>query len=588
MRGYHIGQEGTIRDTPSGYINDPSVHRPFKEYRKAPTITQPEILSSTKSNDEIAQEIEHASLLQREDLRYDGYTTVDVQRAKHVALTMSSTESEMREAIASLERVLVEFVDSASGDSGLIKRRDCHHVRYILSILCRRVMEISRAQVHLDAILDDEPMNTDAIEGRLEIIVGTAGRIESELKQFLDTLAARDPNYVTPAYLFLADFLVTSAGEYYHDHGEGATSVYFLQALTPIARSIGPEHTSVFLQATFNALDELHQTIQQYKQSVVEERRTKGQDPTSLPAQLVSTVRETIGLNVAFLKTVLSRNLAQFVPDPILFEYHVLRKLYVALQGAERRPESYGIAERLLKLFREHRELLTEADEEESYRVTFFQYIHDRSRDAPVVGKTLCMEAIEEYPNSSIPWKLLSVVLHQSGEVENALIAAHKALTLTPNDVSVLLLLANLHKVNNQPAMSSEYMERYKMIVVLQEHGLDEADVDSMLHAPLDEDSVVTQRHEERKARDDADMTEHLARYRLAHLYSKETITAPASTIRREEVHNDPELNTDLPLAAWEKEAEAKEAVKKKEAREGLDESIRLSLDAAASARGPS
>ena len=41
------------------------------------------------------------------------------------------------------------------------------------------------------------------------------------------------------------------------------------------------------------------------------------------------------------------------------------------------------------------------------------------------------------------------------------------------------------------------------MIVVLKEHSIDEADTEAMLHAPLDADAVE-QRHEERKARDDA------------------------------------------------------------------------------------
>ena len=42
------------------------------------------------------------------------------------------------------------------------------------------------------------------------------------------------------------------------------------------------------------------------------------------------------------------------------------------------------------------------------------------------------------------------------GSIDNALIAAHKALSLTPNDVSVLLLLAN-SKANRQAALSSEH-----------------------------------------------------------------------------------------------------------------------------------
>lgn len=509
---------GTLLDTPSGRRDDPLAHPRFmKTYHRLDSV-------AIKTLEKLADEEE----MQRSELAYPGYTTPEVQSLKKVVMDLeSTTEDELRRTAIRLREILEEFCESASGDSGLINRSDCHHIRFIISLCERRLHQLDKAEVVLWDVLRDEPWNIDAVEGLLEIYVRTEEEMKKRLLPFLDHMVAVERADIV--YAFLADFLLTAASNYFAEHGEGATTTYIYSLLATLAGAIGPQHMGLMVEFLFNSFDEIH-----YKSKFAKERD-----------------REFIaGLVVAFLKTLVARNIGKTTQDPIAFEFHILYKLLFGLRRLKRRQEAYAISERIVRYYRQtaHTSGRLKDDKEihEMYRDTLLQYVEDRSLDAPEVARQLCIEAIEEFPDSAQPWRVLSAVLHRDRDLENAIVAAKKAVSIDRNNLASLALLANLFEATGRRTLSEETMERYKLLVIMQEQNASEEDIQGMMDQALSLEGTV--KEDDFVAKQFEDITEHLSRLHASTLYSKEEPTAPLEDLvgKNLSIHRNPQLHTNM------------------------------------------
>jgi tetratricopeptide (TPR) repeat protein len=480
--------------------------------------------------EKLSQEAE----LHTNELEYLGYTTVEVQTLKAIVMdihTEETTDEALRAAGTRLHEILVEFCDSASGDSGLINRSDCHHIRFILSLYYRRIEEFPKAEALLWEILRDEPWNVDSVEGLLEIYVKSEDDMKKNLLPFLDHMVTVERADL--AYSFLADFLLTAASRYYGEHGEGSTMNYIYSVLATLAGAIGPAHMGMMVEFLYNSFDEIH----------FNSKFSKSSDRDFIS-----------GLVVTFLKTLVAKRIYKTTQDPIAFEIHIQHKLLLAFTRLKRRQEAHSVGERILKAFR--RPTSAEAAKrfrEDSaladiYRETLFQYVESRSLDHQESGpaRDLCIAAIEEFPTHAEPWKVLSAVLHRDKEYENAVIAAKKAVTLAPSDLACIALLSNLYAATGRRTLSEEMLERYKLLVIMHEQNASPEDLEQMRQQALDLDSHVQE--EDIVDTQNKELNEHNKRMKLATLYSKSDVTAPLTdmTSVNLSVQRNPQMHSNM------------------------------------------
>lgn len=500
LRQYTCNQGRTVLDDKPSTAWKPTLGGRYETEaeRRPPTMR-------TITKEDIRRVEQRALRAQQEELeeesglgRYDGYVTEELRIVKQVALDTTASQVALADARNMLRRILADYSDTASGDSGLITRRDCHHVRLVLSLVLRRSNLLKDAEDVLWDILRDEPWNVDAIEGLLELSVADDASIKTTLPPILNFLEEHER--IDIAYALLGDMCLNGASTALLQHGEGYTMTYILKTLSTIAMAVGQRHMAKLLIVIFGSFDELHHSSLFAKHPQEREFLTK--------------------LVTAFLKTMVARELYKFSEDPTLLHFYVLRRLHTALRSqADRKgSECYGIAEKLLQLYREHKnDALSGEDELAEYKVVMFQYVHDRSQDAPVVAHQLCVEAIEEFPTSSIPWKILAVVLFRSGKLDDAIVAAKKSLSLDATDLSALLVLANLFEAAKKTTLANEIMERYRFLQYMQESDASAEDQAAVMDNALQLENRIVEQPIESVF---DDIKEHFARYNAAHLYS--------------------------------------------------------------------
>lgn len=491
------------------------------------------------------EKLAHEAELQENELEYGGYTTIEIQTLKSVVMDIHSlngggetTELELRKAGARLHEILVDFCDSASGDSGLINRSDCHHIRFILSLYHRRMNELPAAEALLWEILRDEPWNVDSIEGLLEIYVKSEEDMKRSLLPFLDHMVTVERADI--AYSFLADFLLTATSRNFAENGEGASMNYCYSLLATLAGAIGPSHMSMMIEFLYNSFDEIHYNT----------RFAKASDQDFIS-----------GLVVSFLKTLLVRHIYKTTQDPIGFEIFIQHKLVVALKRLKRRQEAQAISERILKSFRKPasaeaaKRYREDSGLSDIYRDTLFDYVEERSLDqggggngSAAAARDLCIAAIEEFPQHAQPWKVLSAVLHRDREFENAVIAAKKAVALAPNDLACIALLSNLYEATGRRKLSEEMLERYKLLVIMHEQNASPEDLEQMRQQALNLEHHIEEEEGEFVQEQSKPMDEHHARMKQATLYSKADATAPMTdlTTINLSVHRNPQMHHNM------------------------------------------
>lgn len=71
-------------------------------------------------------------------------------------------------------------------------------------------------------------------------------------------------------------------------------------------------------------------------------------------------------------------------------------------------------------------------------------------------GTGLILDGLQRYPGSAVPWVLLSLLLLQEGEVEDAVLAAQRAVQVAPFHLSAIFTLAYLYRVSSWPIAAGE------------------------------------------------------------------------------------------------------------------------------------
>jgi tetratricopeptide (TPR) repeat protein len=118
--------------------------------------------------------------------------------------------------------------------------------------------------------------------------------------------------------------------------------------------------------------------------------------------------------------------------------------------------------------------------QDDDYREAFFQYVNDRARDSPSLGRRLCLEAMQEFPNSAAPWETLALLLHKENPEKNlpdAIIAARHAMLLEPLNLSVMVTLANFYKAAKRYELHERMLDRYRLLVYMSEEGASTEDM---------------------------------------------------------------------------------------------------------------
>lgn len=119
-------------------------------------------------------------------------------------------------------------------------------------------------------------------------------------------------------------------------------------------------------------------------------------------------------------------------------------------------------------------------DQDGDYREIFFQYVNDRARDSPALGRRLCLEAMQEFPKSAAPWETLALLLHREDPVKNlrdATIAARHAMLLEPLNLGVIVTLANFYKAANRYELHDRMLDRYRLLVYMADEGASAEDM---------------------------------------------------------------------------------------------------------------
>ncbi|RNC50838.1 hypothetical protein TcCL_ESM12103, partial [Trypanosoma cruzi] len=338
--------ENTLADTPSGYIQDPANHpKQMVTYRKI----APEEHALLEE-----MEIEY-DLMHREELAYNGYTTIAIQKWKEIVLKSNSTPEELESACAHLQETLNEMqnmigytvenktstrllqssvlqgekdtTDEHLNDVVVISENDCNHVRYIIALAMRRLQDYEKAEKICMEILLSDHSNCDALESLIELYTGTeqprrlcelfdkiqtwdneeetkSNRTENTVKLSNKERNGNGSHMLEVAMVLLSDMIVEAGSLHYMENGEGSTSRFFLEAIFPIIRTMGSQYTSLFLESVFRSMDEQHFAAR-------------------LESSSENASEQTVGVVISFLKTLLARNLYELVKDPVRFEFHI-------------------------------------------------------------------------------------------------------------------------------------------------------------------------------------------------------------------------------------------------------------------------
>nr|CCC92034.1 conserved hypothetical protein [Trypanosoma congolense IL3000] len=579
--------ENTLADTPSGYIQDPAN---FPKQMVAYNKVTPEVQATL---DEMERQDE---LMNNRELTYKGYTTVAIQESKAIIFKNSSTQEEIELACRTLSQSLEEllqlvgckvkktifeadslFIGENQGDIGktrddhIINFDDINHVRYIIALGTRRLGNYQCSQRMCMDILSTDHGNCDAMECLLEIYTGTGS--PEKIRELFDQLVKwRDEDIkvkvsngwaavpdggarceggkldlVEIGLVLLSDIVVEAASLHYLEHGEGTTSRFFHEVVSSITRALGMQFAPLFLGSLFSCLDEQHLA-------------------SRLRGTQVHESEHTVGLVISFLKMLIATKTYKLVDDATKFEFQILSKLHAALHFVGRKHESYGICERLIKLFRsnslkyrsyEHgkAESLTGLldDFEPEYKLALFQYVEDRALDSLDVGKRLCIKAIEEYPNESRPWETLALILHKERPIEglsDAVIAAKRAFFLDPSNIQIVLTLANFYKAQKRYNLYHTMIDRYKLLKHLTESGAHEDEIKIVLgEINVLEEEVPCDKEADDVSVQFADIRAHMEKMEVAHTYSMPIDKEPR--VFRDQPLTvpilDPFINTDKP-----------------------------------------
>ncbi|KEG09822.1 hypothetical protein DQ04_04581040 [Trypanosoma grayi] len=554
--------ENTLADTPSGYIQDPANHpKQMVTYQRLSSEAQAALDALEREED----------LMQRDELAYSGYTTIPIQEWKEVVLNSRSTQQELETACDGLQQALRELVgqigstvekrstrhtlhslldedrktvnDDVSSDPIVVSEDDCNHVRYVIALALRRLNQYDMAEKICMEILSSDHSNCDALECLIEIFTGTEQPEKIHLlfdqlerwdyedeemrpkdgKDSPDTTITETGGnklkLVEMTMVLLTDVIIEAASLHYVEHGEGSTSRYFLEVLSSISRSVGPRYTSLLIESLFRALDEQHFAA---RFNTCSNKETEN----------------TIGLVISFLKMLLARDMWELSEDPVRFEFHLLSKLHAALRFNGRKHESYKVCERLIKLYRsksarydistEKRKVENEEglldDLEPAYKTAFFQYVEDRALDSLVVGKRLCVQAIEEFPDDASPWETLALILHKEDPIkglDDAIVAAKKAFSLDPRNLRIILTLANFYKAQKRYNLHGIMMDRYRRLDYLLESEASEEEINAALEEIENIDEMIPRETEpDEVSLQSAAMQEHMERMEVAQTYS--------------------------------------------------------------------
>ncbi|ORC89204.1 uncharacterized protein TM35_000132080 [Trypanosoma theileri] len=559
--------ENTLADTPSGYIQDPANHpKQMVTYKKL-TIEGQSALDALEREEE---------LMKREELAYSGYTTLVIQECKATILNDKSTREELESSCESLNRALKELIDligctvekksshhltksfltedEKTNDSILsneyvvVSQDDCNHIRYIIALGMRRLGNYLEAENMCMEILSFDHSNCDALESLIEIYTGTEK--PEKLRILFDKLSEWDiekkkkdkenskitdsksinsilsteddtksTQLVEVALILLSDIIIESASFHYNEHGEGSTSRFFLEAISPMISVFGPQYTSLFIDSLFRSMDEQHFSAR------FETSESKESE-------------KTIGLVIAFLKMLLARRIYDLVEDSLRFEFQILSKLHAALRFNGEKHESYKVCERLMNLYRNNcakKDLLTQnkkpkvrlglfEDFEPTYKTVFFQYIEDRALDSLDVGKDLCIKAIEEFPEEASPWETLGLILHKKDPInglDDAIVAVKKAFSLEPRNLRIILTLANFFKAQKRYKLHEMMIDRYQLLKYLIENGANEEEINTITEEIVGLDVNIPRETEpDEVSVQFADIQEHLERMEMSHTYS--------------------------------------------------------------------
>ncbi|CBH13272.1 hypothetical protein, conserved [Trypanosoma brucei gambiense DAL972] len=551
--------ENTLADTPSGYIQDPANYPPqMVTYNKVTPEAQATL-------DEMERERE---LMNREELMYKGCTTKAIQEAKAIIFKGDAAQKEIELACVTLQKSLEELVEllgntvnkgcsdgvvflvpvrkseegERSSEEHVVNIDDCNHVRYVIALGKRRLGDFDGSERMCMDILSIDHGSCDALECLLEIYTGTAQPVkirglldqlvrwkteknteeqsmEGNAAKITTKLKNNQLELVEVALVLLSDIIVEAASLYYLEHKEGSTSRYFYEAILPISRALGRQYTSLLLGSLFRCLDEQHLA-------------------SLLRGTTLHESEYTMGLVISFLKMLMACKLFREVDDPLRFEFQILSKLHAALRLSGRKHESYKICERLIHLYRanslkyrfsignnaseDNVDLLDDLESE--YKTALFQYVEDRALDSLVVGKRLCIQAIEEYPAESAPWETLALIIHKEQPVsglDDAIVAARKAFSLDPLNLRIILTLANFYRAQGRHTLCQAMIDHYKLLKYFIEINASEEDIKATLDdiEKLETDYPI-EREPNHVVTQFADMKEHMERMEMSHTYS--------------------------------------------------------------------
>lgn len=396
------------------------------------------------------------------------------------------------------------------------------------------------------------------------------------------------------AMSLLSDLIVEAAGRTCAADGEGATSRFFIEALGPIVRALGREYGPALLEALFRAVDEQHFMARFDSADMPPEARKFAFSLVIafLKALLARRIHEMLPQPERFQFFTLVKLHAALRSSARLHESYTIceqmMRLYRAHSSVYRArvlamtsaaPRQMGAPS---SAFGEHHGAAALEDEEghvqalpseggadvaapavqspvygdstdasgassaspaseppdvlddqdANYREALFQYMNDRARDAPVLGRRLCLEAMTEFPRSAAPWETLALLLHKEDPKKNltdAIVAARRAMELEPLNISVIVTLANLYKAAQRYELHDRMMDRYRLLSYMVEQG---ASVEDMLAtaaevAALDAETPAAQDLVEETGRE---MKEFLMRLEQATTYSMPIDKEPRPT----------------------------------------------------------
>ncbi|KPA83955.1 hypothetical protein ABB37_02106 [Leptomonas pyrrhocoris] len=161
-------------------------------------------------------------------------------------------------------------------------------------------------------------------------------------------------------------------------------------------------------------------------------------------------------------------------------------------------------------------------DQDGDYREAFFQYVNDRARDSPSLGRRLCLEAMREFPNCAAPWETLALLLHKENPERNlhdAIVAARHGLLLEPLNLSVIVTLANFYKAAGRYELHERMLDRYRLLAYMAEEGASVADMQATA-AEVEALDRVTPEAQDLVAETGREMSEYMFRLEQATTYS--------------------------------------------------------------------